>query len=571
MVGLITLFGSTALGIGPEGPAGPIGEQGPAGPAAPSGLTWRGSWEIATAYDVGDSVASGGNVYFCILASTGDDPSVSPTKWQLLSMQGLQGEQGVQGDPGIQGVQGPVGPQGNQGIQGAQGAQGIQGAPGDTGAQGIQGVQGVQGDPGDASIFAFQGVFSNGGTYAAYDVVTFGGASYWCYQASGATIDDPATNTGSWALLAAKGEQGDQGPTGADGADGADGAAGPQGIQGDPGPMGPSVLIWLGTWNSLTTYQQNDWVSPPSGGNSYFALRTNTNKSPATNPQDWALLLINGPAGAQGPQGAQGPAGAVGARGPTGAQGIQGPRGIQGVAGAQGPRGNTGSQGPAGPRGLQGVQGVQGVAGQTGAQGTAGPAGPSGGGALAATLSANINSSVTSITIVANGEWPLIPTDLAQFYVLIGNELMLVTATSGPNSARVLTVVRGQRGTTAANHNRNNNVYLRQTFGNSGGIAQTIVTGDITADITHANGHFYHANASDVTVTIPPNSSVAYPIGTTLTFVNNTTHSLAITSSDTVVYAADGTTTLRTIASYGMATAVKVAATTWMISGTGLA
>lgn len=72
------------------------------------------------------------------------------------------------------------------------------------------------------------------------------------------------------------------------------------------------------------------------------------------------------------------------------------------------------------------------------------------------------------------------------------------------------------------------------------------------------------------TFTIPANSSVAYPVGTAVTFVNLiNTVTISITS-DTMYLANAGTTGSRTLAAYGMATAIKVASTTWVISGNGL-
>ena len=70
--------------------------------------------------------------------------------------------------------------------------------------------------------------------------------------------------------------------------------------------------------------------------------------------------------------------------------------------------------------------------------------------------------------------------------------------------------------------------------------------------------------------TIPANSSVAYPVGTVISFVNlQNTVTIAITS-DTMYLANDGDTGDRTLAEYGMASAMKVASTTWIISGNGL-
>jgi hypothetical protein len=72
------------------------------------------------------------------------------------------------------------------------------------------------------------------------------------------------------------------------------------------------------------------------------------------------------------------------------------------------------------------------------------------------------------------------------------------------------------------------------------------------------------------TFTIPANGSIAFPIGTTITFVNMiNTVTIAITT-DTMYLAGAGTTGSRTLAAYGMATAVKVSSTSWIISGNGL-
>lgn len=86
------------------------------------------------------------------------------------------------------------------------------------------------------------------------------------------------------------------------------------------------------------------------------------------------------------------------------------------------------------------------------------------------------------------------------------------------------------------------------------------------------NGKHIYVTASGTTQTIDSNANVAYQIGATITFVadfasGNTT--IAITS-DTLVLAGAGTTGSRTLAAYGMATAVKVTSTRWFINGTGL-
>ena len=87
--------------------------------------------------------------------------------------------------------------------------------------------------------------------------------------------------------------------------------------------------------------------------------------------------------------------------------------------------------------------------------------------------------------------------------------------------------------------------------------------------IGDAGKHIY-ASAT-MTATIPANSSVAFPIGTTIAFIAaaGATLTIAITT-DTMYLGGTGTTGSRTLAPYGMATAVKVTATSWFINGTGL-
>ena len=105
-------------------------------------------------------------------------------------------------------------------------------------------------------------------------------------------------------------------------------------------------------------------------------------------------------------------------------------------------------------------------------------------------------------------------------------------------------------------------------------IPQNSKSADYTLVLTDAGKHIYHpgSDTSTRTWTIPANSSVAYTIGTAITFVNDTSGgaiTIAITS-DTLVLAPAGTTGSRTLAANGVATAIKMTSTRWMISGSGL-
>jgi hypothetical protein len=101
---------------------------------------------------------------------------------------------------------------------------------------------------------------------------------------------------------------------------------------------------------------------------------------------------------------------------------------------------------------------------------------------------------------------------------------------------------------------------------NSQSAAYTLVLADAGKHIFHPSGD---ANAR--TYTIPANSSVAYPIGTAITFINMTAEAVTIAiTTDTMYLSAAGTTGSRTLAQYGSATAIKMTSTTWLISGSGL-
>lgn len=95
-----------------------------------------------------------------------------------------------------------------------------------------------------------------------------------------------------------------------------------------------------------------------------------------------------------------------------------------------------------------------------------------------------------------------------------------------------------------------------------------------TTVLTDGGKHILHPSA-DTTArvfTIDSNANVAYPVGTAITFVNQASAgvvSIAITS-DTMRLAGAGTTGTRTLAANGLATALKVTTTEWIISGSGL-
>jgi len=109
-------------------------------------------------------------------------------------------------------------------------------------------------------------------------------------------------------------------------------------------------------------------------------------------------------------------------------------------------------------------------------------------------------------------------------------------------------------------------VGFRNTPVNSQSADYTLLLADSGKTIFHPA-----ADANDRTFTIPANSSVAYAVGTVVTFINLSANDLTIAiTTDTMYLAGDGATGSRTLAEYGVASAVKVASTTWVVSGNGL-
>jgi hypothetical protein len=102
---------------------------------------------------------------------------------------------------------------------------------------------------------------------------------------------------------------------------------------------------------------------------------------------------------------------------------------------------------------------------------------------------------------------------------------------------------------------------------NSQSAAYTLVLADSGKHILHPS-----ADTTARTFTIPANGSVAFPVGTAVTFINQNAAgvvTIAITT-DTMRLAGAGTTGSRTLAANGVATAIKLTSTEWIISGTGL-
>jgi hypothetical protein len=104
-------------------------------------------------------------------------------------------------------------------------------------------------------------------------------------------------------------------------------------------------------------------------------------------------------------------------------------------------------------------------------------------------------------------------------------------------------------------------------------IPQNSQSGAYTLVLADAGKHIFHpvGDNNARTFTIPANSSVAYPIGTAITFINMAVANVTIAiTTDTLVLSPAGTTGSRTLATNGSATCIKITSTSWLISGSGL-
>ena len=105
------------------------------------------------------------------------------------------------------------------------------------------------------------------------------------------------------------------------------------------------------------------------------------------------------------------------------------------------------------------------------------------------------------------------------------------------------------------------------------GLPQNSQSANYTLVLADAGKHIFHpvADNNARTFTIPANGSVAFPVGTAITFINMAVANVTIAiTTDTLTLSPAGTSGSRTLATNGSATCVKITSTQWLISGSGL-
>lgn len=174
----------------------------------------------------------------------------------------------------------------------------------------------------------------------------------------------------------------------------------------------------------------------------------------------------------------------------------------------------------------------------------------------------NLNVPAVAGTVVTTGDTGTVTTTMlaattGSGSVVLATSPTLVTPVLGTPSSGTLS------GCTV---DGTNSVGFRNIPINSQSAAYTTVLADSGKVIFHPSGD---ANAR--TFTIDSNANVAYPTGTAITFINMTSQVVTIAiTSDTLYLSSAGTTGSRSLAQYGIATAIKMTSTTWIISGSGL-
>jgi hypothetical protein len=103
-------------------------------------------------------------------------------------------------------------------------------------------------------------------------------------------------------------------------------------------------------------------------------------------------------------------------------------------------------------------------------------------------------------------------------------------------------------------------------------IPQVAFTANTTIATTDAGRHYYSTQSTSYILTIANNASQGFQVGAAISIVNQGTGNITVAqgSGVTLYLAGNATSGNRTVATFGMATLIKVATDTWFINGTGI-
>jgi len=159
---------------------------------------------------------------------------------------------------------------------------------------------------------------------------------------------------------------------------------------------------------------------------------------------------------------------------------------------------------------------------------------------------------------------------LSNSNVIVGNTTLTLGSTVSSIGNLTLTNVTISSGNVTAN-------VANSTIDGSNTVGYLIVpqnsqSASYNVLLADTGRHLYHPiGQAAATYTIPANSNVAFAVGAALTFINLSANAVTVAvTTDTMYLSSAGTTGNRTLAQYGIATAVKITSTSWIISGSGL-
>ena len=314
-----------------------------------------------------------------------------------------------------------------------------------------------------------------------------------------------------------------------------------------------------------------------------------------------------------GPKGDQGDQGPVGPQGMTGPQGPPGQQGATGSTGAQGPKGDKGDTGDTGPQGVTGPQGIQGVKGDTGNTGPIGATGPAGPTGATGTPGAGVIPGGTTGQVLAKAsatdydtEWIAAPSGVGANGVntaaiqdsAVTSDKIADGSIMGTDINSAANIATTQIAGTAVVHSlidakgdllvgTGNDAVGRLPVGGTNGHALVVDSGQPTGvkwaavagsqSVNAQTGTTYTpalsdagnivtlSNTAGITVTLPQDSAVAFPIGSRIDFVvlNTGMATFSAGAGATV----NATPSVVTRARWSTAWAVKVAANTWVVQG----
>lgn len=525
---------------------------------------------------------------------------------------GLQGPQGIPGTVGATGPAGTDGVDGTNGTDGAVGPQGPAGPKGDTGdagPQGIQGIQGIQGDTGPAGASGsgtgdmlkadnLTGLANYGtartnlglgnvsntsdankpvstaqaaadtaiGTAAATDATTKANAAQAAAIAASAPSGHVGSGAGAHANAVAGGAAGFMTGTDKTKLDGVEASAN---NYTHPGTHAPSIIAQDSTNRFVTDAEKATWNAKQAAGTyatgTGSATGTNTGDNAANTTYAADYRAANFVAGTH-------------YLSPTGSAAT-----LTGF-----PTFNQDTTGFAGA-----------LKSATTTVSVSGAAAPTPGQVLTATSDTGATwqtPTTNNISLSVANTWTAAQTFTNSLLKLLGSSTGATTFASANASATnytltfpaitdtLVTLTAAQTLTnktltapvlgTPASGNLSNCTSDGTSAVGFRGIPQNSKSTSYTLILSDAGKHILHpsTDATARTFAIPANSSVAFPIGTTVTFINQNgggVVSIAI-NDDNMRLAGAGTTGTRSLAANGVATAVKIAGIEWIIYGTGL-